>query len=141
MISKLIRLGRDAELKTTQTGKQVLSFAGAYDIGFGDNKKTMWLDCSMWGDRGVKVAQHFTKGTQIVIYGRDLELETYTKGDGSFGAKMKCTVSDFDFAGSSQPQSTPYQNAPTPAPQQAPTQQPQQQQPPAGSDEFDDIPF
>ncbi len=100
MFTKLIRLGRDAELRSTQNGKQLLSFAGAYDIGFGDNKKTQWIDCTLWGDRAAKVQQYMVKGAQVVITGDDLELEIYQKNDGTQGAKIKCRIVSFDFAGS-----------------------------------------
>ena len=79
MFNKLIRLGRDAELRTTQSGNQVLGFAGAYDVGFGDNKKTQWIDCSLWGDRAVKLQQYMKKGSQVVIYADDLQIEEYPK--------------------------------------------------------------
>ena len=161
MFIKLIRLGRDAELRSTQNGKQVLSFAGAYDVGFGDNKKTQWIDCALWGERGAKVQQYMVKGAQVVITGDDLELEIYQKNDGTQGAKIKCRIVSFDFAGSRNDNSSPNiapqqapqaaQHQPAPTYQQAPHQQapqqnhqPQQQaQPDASFDNFDDesIPF
>ena len=113
MLIKLIRVGRDSELKTTQSGKQLLSFTGAYDIGFGDKKRTQWLDCTLWGDRGVNLQQYLTKGAQVVVYGDDVELEQFTKGDGSVGAKLKCRIVEISLAGGQQ------QSAP-----QAPRQQP-----------------
>ena len=113
MLIKLIRLGRDSELRTTQGGKQLLSFAGAYDIGFGDKKRTQWLDCTLWGDRGVNLQQYLVKGAQVVVYGDDVELEQFTKGDGSMGAKLKCRIVEISLAGGQQ------QSAP-----QAPRQQP-----------------
>jgi single-strand DNA-binding protein len=138
MFNKLIRLGRDAELRTTQSNKQVLGFAGAYDVGFGDNKKTQWIDCSLWGDRAVKLEQYMKKGSQVVIYADDLQIEEYPKNDGTTGVKLKCRIVNVDLAGSSQsaapqaPQAPAYQNVP-----QAP-----QAQPANNFDNFDsDIPF
>ncbi len=147
MFIKLIRLGRDAELRSTPNGKQVCGFAGAYDIGFGDKKRAQWIDCSLWGDRAEKVVNHLTKGTQIVICGDDLETEQYQKGDGTQGFKLKCRVVSFDFAGS-KPEST--QQPHVQAPYQQPVngqqqQQAPQQQPPNAMDGFMDddpnIPF
>ena len=134
MFIKLIRLGRDAELRSTPAGKQLCNFAGAYDVGYGDNKRTQWIDCTLWGDRAQKVVGHLTKGTQIVICGDDLEVETFQKNDQTQGVKLKCRVVSFDFAGGITVQREQVQ----PPVQQAPTQQ----QAPAGFDEFDDdIPF
>ncbi len=144
MFIKLIRLGRDAELRSTQNGKQVLNFAGAYDVGYGQNKKTQWIDCSLWGDRGVSIQQYMKKGTQVVINGDDLELETYPKNDGTQGSKLKCRVVSLEFAGSRQDNAEPNMNqAPQhqTAPQQAPGQPPAQPQSTGGFDDFDDVPF
>ena len=161
MLIKLIRLGRDSELRTTQGGKQLLSFAGAYDIGFGDKKRTQWLDCTLWGDRGVNLQQYLTKGAQVVVYGDDVELEQFTKGDGSVGAKLKCRIVEISLAGGQQSAQAPrQQTAPhspdgrmtyqQPAPQPSPNASaPNSQnywrppQPAPGSfDDFDDsIPF
>ena len=111
MFMKLIRLGRDSEIRQLQGGTQVLNFAGAYDVGYGDNKRTQWIDCAMWGDRAAKVAPHLLKGSQVVVYADDLEIETYQKGDGSTGSKLKCRVVNFDFAGD-RPQQSGQQQAP-----------------------------
>ena len=56
------RLGRDAELRTTQSGEKVLGFAVANDVGFGERKQTLWADCSLWGRRAEALAQYLTKG-------------------------------------------------------------------------------
>ena len=36
------RLGRDVEVRTTQSGTTVANLAIAVDAGYGDNKKTQW---------------------------------------------------------------------------------------------------
>lgn len=153
MFIKLIRLGRDAESFTTQQGKNVLNFAGAYKVGYGQNEKTQWIDCALWGDRGQAVHQHMKKGTQIVVYGDDLHIEELTKGDGTQGHKLKCRVSSFDFAGGPPQQqavpqqaTAPQQSYRAPAPQAAPQgyQSPTPAPTPTGGgfDDFDDdIPF
>lgn len=78
---ELVRLGKDAETRHTQGGKVVTGFSAAFDTGWGDNKKTVWLDCSWWGDRATKVVEYLTKGTQIVVEGdigtREYEGKTY----------------------------------------------------------------
>jgi single-strand DNA-binding protein len=63
------RLGKNAETRRTQDGKPVLNFTVAVDDGYGDNKKTMWFDCAMYGDRGEKIAQYLTKGTAVAVSG------------------------------------------------------------------------
>ena len=65
MFIELIRLGKDAELK--QAGQtEILSLYAAYDVGFGDKKKTQWIGLTMFGKRAAQVAGMMTKGTQIM---------------------------------------------------------------------------
>ena len=131
-------LGRDATLAYTPNQKAVTNLAMAYKTGFGQNEKTQWIDCTLWGDRAVKLQPHLLKGTKLVIYANDLELETYQKNDGGQGSKLKCRVIDIEFAGGKQEGAQDKQAAP--APQQAPAQQ--QAAPPAGGfDDFSDPPF
>jgi single-strand DNA-binding protein len=63
-------LGRDAETKTTNNGKDYTKFSVAVKDGWGENEKTLWVDCTMWGDRGAKLAQYLTKGLKITASGR-----------------------------------------------------------------------
>ncbi len=146
MFSKLVRLGKDAELATTQSGKQVCKIVAAYDVGWGENKKTVWVDGSWWGDRGAKIAQYLTKGTQIVIHADDVEPDAY-QGKNGLQTKLKMNVTNVELVARSQQQSGqgyPAQQAPQPTPSHQP-QQPVQNTPsqPAGgfTDFDDDIPF
>ena len=63
------RVGRDAETRYTQGGKAVTGWSLAVDSGYGQNKTTIWLDCTLWGERGEKVAQYITKGSQVGVTG------------------------------------------------------------------------
>lgn len=79
------RIGRDAVTRHTQGGKAVTGWSLAVDKGWGDNKQTTWLDCSMWGDRGEKLAQHIVKGAQLGVVGeigtREHDGKTYVTLD------------------------------------------------------------
>lgn len=66
---ELVRIGKDAVTRHTRAGKAVTGFSAAYDDGYGDSKKTEWLDCSAWGDRYTKLAEYLKKGTQVVVDG------------------------------------------------------------------------
>jgi len=130
--SKLVRLGKDAELAITPNGKNVCKITAAYDIGYGDNKKTVWIEASWWGDRAAKVAQYMTKGAQIVIHANDIEPDAY-QGKNGLSVKLKMNVISVELiAKQKQEGNTDYQQ---PAP-------PAQQQPGSGFNDFDDdIPF
>ena len=115
MLTKLVRIGRDAELRYTNNQKAVISLACVYDIGWGDNKKSQWIDVSVWGKQAESLAQYLTKGKQIVIYADDVELEEYQKNDGSTGSKLKARAVNIDLTSGGQQQA--------PAQKQAPQQQ------------------
>ena len=153
MLIELVTLGRDSELRSTASGTPVLNFAAAYDIGFGQNKKTQWLDCVIFGKKGESLVDHLKKGKQIQISAKDVRIESWEKNDGSGqGFKLACTVEDVKFCrdGTGGQQSQPSQQggyaqqpAQRPAPQQRPQPRAQQAPPPAGFDDFEDdgIPF
>ena len=81
----LVTLGKDAVTRHTGAGKAVTGFSAAIDSGFGDNKQTIWLDCSIWGDRGEKLAPYLLKGSKHMIQGelgtREYEGKTYITVD------------------------------------------------------------
>lgn len=67
--SDVSRLGKDAVLRYTASGTPVAAFSAAVDSGYGDNKQTLWLDCSLWGKRGEALSPYLTKGQQVFIQG------------------------------------------------------------------------
>ena len=75
------RLTRDSKLNRTGSGDPVLSFAVAVDAWNGKEKGTEFFDVSMWGDRGARLQQYLTKGTQVAVSGdlgrREHEGRTY----------------------------------------------------------------
>lgn len=70
------RLGKDAELRRTQNGDPVLGFNVAVDDGYGQNKRTLWFRCSVWGKRAEALADHLKKGSAIAVAG-DLSTDEY----------------------------------------------------------------
>lgn len=63
------RVGKDAIVRYTQSGKAVAGWSLAVDDGWGENKQTLWLDCSLWGDRAEKLAPHILKGDRLGVTG------------------------------------------------------------------------
>jgi len=110
MLAKLVRLGRDAEVRYTPKGDPVASLAMVYDVGFGDNKRGQWIDGTLWGKRAESLGPYLTKGTQVVLYADDVELEQFMKKDGTQGAKLKCRVNELSLvSGQSQQQAPQHQ--------------------------------
>lgn len=141
-VSEFGRIGRDAELRFTQSGDPVCSIPVAVDYGRKgqDGKKpTQWYEVTLWGKQAEGLAEYLTKGKQVFFTGTDLRVETFQKGDGTPGVKLVCRCSEIKFANDGQGQATQPQRQ---RPQQQ-RQQPQRSQQAAPPDDFDnqDIPF
>jgi len=75
------RIGRDAETRKTKNGDEVTSFSLATNVGYGENKTVIWVDCSIWGNRGVTLQPNLKKGSEITVSGELSERE-YTNKEG-----------------------------------------------------------
>jgi single-strand DNA-binding protein len=132
-------LGQDCKVATTQNGKTVCEFSVAVNSGYGDNKKTTWANCVMFGKRAEgQLPGYLAKGQKVAVSG-EMTLETW-ETNGVKGAKVKVFVSSIDLIGEkkAEQQAPQQQSAPQQYQQQAPQQAPQQQAP----DNFDGkIPF
>lgn len=75
------RLGKDATHRQTQNGTDICSFSLAADVGFGDNKQTVWLDVSKFGKGAEGLSRILRKGSQVAVVGeqstREYEGRTY----------------------------------------------------------------
>lgn len=125
------RLGRDAESKYLPTGTAVLEFSIAVDTGFGDKKRSFWIKCAMFGDRGPKLAQYLTKGQQVAVSG-EFDPRPYQAKDGAEKISLELRISAVELIGGRQD-----------AQQSQPASQPKPAtKPPAPKfDDDDDIPF
>lgn len=139
----LMRLGRDAEVKTLPSGKQVANLSLAYNYGQkdGDAYPTQWIDAAFWGERAEKLAQYLTKGSLHCFTLSDVHIEEYEK-DGYAAFKLVARVDDVELGpkregggSDAPPQRRP---APAPAPRQAQAPAPRAA---SGFDDMDDIPF
>ena len=66
-------VGKDAVLRTTGGGDDVLSFSVAVDNGKdanGNKRDATWFDASLWGKRARALAPHITKGCKLTLSGR-----------------------------------------------------------------------
>jgi len=82
------RLGRDAELRTTQSGTAVCKFTVACDQGFGDRKTTIWVQCVVFGDRANKLSQYLVKGLAVTVMG-EAKPVFWKKSDGEPGGAIE----------------------------------------------------
>lgn len=93
--SAVLRIGKDATTRqagsTTATG-----FSGANNVGWGDKQQTLWINCTIFGERGSKSAQYIKKGGQLWVCG-ELSQREY---DGK--QYLELNVSQFDYIGNKQ---------------------------------------
>lgn len=64
------RLTRNPELRQTPSGASVCNFSVAVDNGYGENKKTDFINCVTWNKTAEFVCNYFTKGQMIALTGR-----------------------------------------------------------------------
>lgn len=143
MFTNLFTLGRDAELRFTQSGTQVADLALAYNYGQKgqDGKRpTQWIKAALWGKQAESLAPYLLKGSKILASLDDLHVQTYDKQDGTIGINLVAQVRAVQLAGSPQ-QAGQAQRQAAPAP--APAQRQQRAPAPAPAADIDDdsIPF
>jgi single-strand DNA-binding protein len=106
-------------MKTIGQGTKVLSFSLAETLGWGDKKRTQWFRCSMFGERGEKLAQYLKKGTAITVTG-EMEMRAWQK-DGVEKNSLEIRVDRLALMGGGEKR--------------------QEQQPPANDWSQDEVPF
>lgn len=124
-------LGRDAEVRYTPSGKAVTDVAVPATSGWGDNKKTIWVKCVIWGERAEKLAPYLLKGTAVTISG-EFGTEEYTARDGQAKTNVTINVNQLQLGATMQNRA---EKSSAPAQQQP---QPQRAEPDSWDD---DIPF
>lgn len=104
-------VGKDAVLRVTPNGKHIASFSLPAKSGFGDNEKTSWLQCKMFGAMAEKLSASIMKGAKVTVTG-EFVLEEWTKDDGSKISTPTILVRDIDLPPkqSGQQQSRPQQS-------------------------------
>ena len=130
----LARIGRDVELRYTNTNEPVANISLAFTYGKkgSDGKRpTQWVEGVLWGKRAESLAPYLRKGGQIVAYLEDVHLQTFQKNDGSPASKLTGRISDIELIGGGE-------SAPAPAPARAPAKPKANS---SGFDDFDDVPF
>ena len=102
-------LTRDAELRATQGGLQVLSFAVAVNERRKNQQTGEWedcpsfIDCTMFGERAAKLSDWLRKGTKVAVSGR-LRQRSWEAQDGSKRSKVEVVVDDLDVMSQRQQQ-------------------------------------
>lgn len=95
-MNKIILTGnltKDSELMQVGEKKtHKLSFTIANNEGYGDNKKTNFINCVLWGKTAESLNKYLTKGTKILINGK-IDIRSYDKdGDKKYITEVVCDM-------------------------------------------------
>lgn len=105
MLNKIFimgRLTRDPELRRTQSGTAVASFALAVDRDYKNadgTKETDFIDCVAWRNSAEFVSKYFSKGRMAVVEGR-LQMRDWTDKDGNKRRNAEVVVENIYFGDS-----------------------------------------
>lgn len=91
-INLIGRVGGEVELRHTSSGKAVAGLTLAVDDGYGENKKTLWLDVTLWGVTAETAMKYVKKGDRLGISGRLTQDEWEDKQTGKKQRKTKVTA-------------------------------------------------
>ena len=119
------RLTRDCEVRTAQSGTTISSFSIAVDSGFGEYKRTDFINCKFF--KREQLGQYLTKGKPVMVSG-ELQTEKWTDKSGNERTGFSIICRDIDFQ----------QGSPS---GQAGQQQQPSQQPYNANTEMDQAPF
>lgn len=96
------RLGKDPELRRTQSGIAVATFNVAVDRDFKDKatgqRATDWITCVAWRSTAEFVEKYFAKGSQVLVAGR-LQMRDWTDKDGNKRISAEVQAENVYFAG------------------------------------------
>lgn len=62
-------LVKDMEVTVTKNGKYIGKFTVANNMGYGENKITKYIPCTLFGDRVEKLQKYLLKGCKVLIEG------------------------------------------------------------------------
>ena len=104
MLNKVLLMGRlthDPEIRTTQSGKLMVTFSIAVERDFtpqGQTKETDFINCVAWSSTADFIGRYFSKGSMIAVCG-SLQIRSYTDRDGNNKTAANVVVETAYFTG------------------------------------------
>lgn len=90
------RLGADCEVKTSNNGRQFVTFRVATDEFIKGEKSTAWLNVTYIGDRAVKMSEYLKKGHAVSVIGSET-IRTYQNNNGETAFSRDVLADRVDF--------------------------------------------
>lgn len=108
-------LGKDSEVKVIN-GKNYNSFPIAVSEGYGENKKTTWVNVLKFADENDKLGQYLTKGTKVYVSGNP-SVSAYTNKNNDPVSDISLWCRELELVGGIQASSQEPKTAPVESPQ------------------------
>lgn len=118
-------LGKDPEIRSTPSGKKIASFSLAVDQGYGDNKKTEWINCIVWEKLAELAEKYLKKGKTVALSGTLQTSSWEDKTSGQKRYKTEVVARDITFMDSGSKSDSPRQERTASAPATRQTAAPQ----------------
>ena len=125
-------LGKDAVQRFTPKGDSIVSFSVADTVYTGGERKTQWINCSMFGKQGESLLPYLKKGTSVFVSGEFFAREY--ESNGAQNKSLDLRVNHAQLVGGRQDGQTSQSTPPAPPQRQAAT-------PPVMDDIDSDVPF
>lgn len=92
------RLTKDADIRSTQSGKVVASFTLAVDRPYTQNGKREadFIACQIWGKSAEVLGKSVHKGQRVLLEGR-LQIRQYTDKNGNKRTAAEVVTDRFEF--------------------------------------------
>ena len=94
LIGRLVKDSDLADIGANKTPK--MTFTIAVDDGFGENKRTYFIQCELWGKRAESLFDYMVKGTQVAVNGK-LTTGSYENKDGNKVYTTTVNVNELDL--------------------------------------------
>ena len=99
-------IGKDAEVKTSNSGTQFIVFSVAVNDGYGENKTTVWHDVVQFLNEGKtsKLVDYLAKGVQVYIRGK-VKANAYVNKSGETIGTLSVTAFEIKLLSSAEKKS------------------------------------
>lgn len=94
------RLGKDVEVRATSGGKKVVSFSIASDVGYGENKTTLWDNIVAWGAQAEFAEKFLKRGSSVLVVGERRSRSWDDKQSGEKKSTTEIHADKISFTGS-----------------------------------------
>lgn len=91
-------VGKDAEIRTTNTGSKAISFTICHNESWTNAQglketKSVWINCTLWRDKeqGTKIAEFIKAGSKVYVEGTP-SASAYSNKNGQLAASLELNV-------------------------------------------------